>query len=363
MVKNLTLGSGLIKILSKENKMERCIVTGGTGHIGNVLIKELVKRNKKVCALVLPNDDLSPLKDLDIEFVEGDITNREFMFQLIQKDDVVFHLASLIDINNTPYSALEKVNVEGTKNIVDACIENKAKKLIYTSSVHIIDPKQGEVLFEPTNFNEKSIVGNYAKTKSIATEYVIKKAKEGVLDAVVVYPSGVIGPCDYKISELGQVIIDYVNGKLIAYVKGGYNFVDVRDVVDGIISASEKGESGEGYILSGEYLTIKDMLKILNKKIGRKKLPYKIALWFVKIMTPLATLYYKVRNKKPVFTAYSLYTLNTNGNFSNGKAKKFLGYTTRPLQETLFDTVDWFKQNKPELFVSKKKIRRKKGLK
>ncbi len=344
--------------------MCRYIVTGGTGHIGNMLIRELVKQGKNVLALVLPNDDLSPLNGLKIETIEGDIVDRDFIFKLINKGDVVFHLASMIDINNTPYSALEKVNVQGTKNIVDACINNGAKRLIYTSSVHIIDPNQGDILIEPTDFSEKNIVGNYAKTKALATKYVIEKAKAGELDAVVLYPSGVIGPGDYKISELGQVILDYINGKLIAYVRGGYNFVDVRDVVNGIISASTKGKSGEGYILSGEYLTIKDMLRILNKKIGRKKLPYKIALWFVKMMTPLASLYYKIRGKKPVFTAYSLYTLNTNSKFSNEKAKTFLDYSTRPIQETLFDTVDWFIENKPELIVknNSKKSRKTKSV-
>ena len=334
--------------------MEKCVVTGATGHIGNVLVRELLARGKKVRALVLPNEDLTPIANLDVEIVYGDVTNREFLFSFFEKDDMVYHLAGLIDIVDVPYEKIYNVNVNGTKNVVDACIKNGVKRLVYTSSVHIIEPEKDKVLLEPTTFDDKNLVGNYAKTKAIATKYVIEKAKSGEIDAVVVYPSGVIGPNDYKISELGQVILDYMNEKLIAYVKGGYNFVDVRDVVNGIILAAEKGKSGEGYILSGRYVTLKEMLSILNKKLKRKKLPYKIALWFIKMMVPLANLYYRTLHKKPVFTAYSLYTLNVNANFGNEKAKQELGYTTRPVEDTLFDTVDWFRENKPELVKKNK---------
>lgn len=335
------------------------IVTGGTGHIGNVLIKELTKIVGKVTALVLPNEDVSCLNGANVDIVYGDVTDREFIFKLIGKGDVVFHLAGLIDIENAPFSVVEKVNVGGTKNVVDACIENKAKRLVYTSSVHIIEPIEKNLLVEPTEFDENKVVGNYAKSKTIATRYVFEKAKAKELDAVVVYPSGVIGPYDYKISELGQLVLDYINKKLFAYVKGGYNFVDVRDVVDGIIKAYFKGKSGEGYILSGYYISLKEMFKILNKRLNRDKLPNKIALWFVKSMVPLAKLYYKIRHKKPLFTDYSLYTLNVNANFSNEKAKNELGYITRPIEETLSDTVDWFIENKPELIINKKSKKKK----
>ncbi len=335
--------------------MSKIVVTGATGHIGNVLVKALIEKGEAVIVIILPNEDMTPLDDLKLDVRYGDITDRDFVFSVIEEGDTVYHLAGVIDIANIPYEKIKKVNVGGTKNIVDACIEKKAKRLIYTSSVHIIDPVEGKVLTEPSTFDSSNLVGNYAKTKALATGYIMEKAKSGELDAVVVYPSGVIGPCDYKISELGQVILDYMNEKLFAYVKGGYNFVDVRDVVNGIILAGEKGESGEGYILSGRYVTLKEMLTILNKKLKRKKLPYKIALWFVKLMVPFANLYYKVRNKKPVFSAYSLYTLNSNSNFSNQKAKEKLGYTVRNVEETLFDTVDWFRENKPELVIKKVK--------
>lgn len=335
--------------------MEKYIITGATGHIGNVLTRKLCELNKDITVFVLPNEDVTPIKDLKVKIVYGDITDRESVFKLINKDSIVMHLAGIIDIGNMPEEIIRNVNIGGTKNIVDACVENKVKKLIYLSTVHIIDPKEeGDILVEPTVFDKNKVVGNYAKTKLEATKYIFDACKYKGLNATVLYPSGVLGPYDYKISELGQVILDYMNHKLIAYVKGGYNFVDVRDVVDATINAIEKGRSGEGYIVSGRAVDLKELLTIINKHLGRKKLPPKIALWFVRMFAGLSNLYYRLRKKKPIFSKYSLYTLNVNHNFSNEKAKEELDFKPRDIVESVNDSVDWFIKNKPELVNFKK---------
>ena len=202
--------------------MGKYIVTGATGHIGNVLTRKLCEQNKDVTVFVLPNEDLSPIKDLNVKVVYGDITDREAVFKLIEKDSIVMHLAGIIDIGTMPEEIIRKVNVGGTKNVVDACVDNKAKKLIYLSTVHIIDPKEeGDLLVEPKVFDKNKVVGNYAKTKLEATKYIFDACKEKDLNASVLYPSGVIGPYDFKISELGQVILDYMNHKLIVLMKSG----------------------------------------------------------------------------------------------------------------------------------------------
>ena len=335
--------------------MEQFIVTGATGHIGNVMVRKLCEQGQNVKVLALPNEDLSPLENLKVDIVFGDVTDRDFVFKFIEKDAVVMHLAGIIDIGTTPEELVRNVNVNGTKNIVDACIENKAKKLLYLSTVHIIDPqKVGDILREPTEFDKNKVVGTYAKTKLEATKYIFDACKEKGLNATVLYPSGVLGPYDFKISELGQVILDYMNHKLIAYVKGGYNFVDVRDVADATINAVTMGRKGEGYIVSGTAMSLKEMLTVINKKLGRKKLPPKIALWFVRMFAGLSNLYYKMRHKKPVFSKYSLYTLNANSNFSNEKAKSELKFNPRPVEESICDAVDWFIENKPEVVNFKK---------
>ena len=333
---------------------EKIIITGATGHIGNVVARKLVEQGKKLTALVLPNEDLTPIKDLNLDIVYGDITDKEAVFKLIEKDSIVLHFAGIIDIGTMDEETIRKVNIGGTENIVDACVGNRAKKLIYLSTVHIIDPDAGEVLKEPTEFDKNKVVGNYAKTKLEATKYIFDACHERGLNATVLYPSGVIGPYDFKISELGQVILDYMNHKLLAYVKGGYNFVDVRDVADATIRAITDWKKGEGYIVSGYNVDLKELLGIINEKLGRRKFPPKLALWFVRMFAGLANAYYKARKKKPVFSKYSLYTLNVNHNFSNEKAKQELGFNPRSVKDSVSDAVDWFIKNKPELVNFKK---------
>lgn len=336
--------------------MGRYIVTGANGHIGNVVIRKLLERGHEVTALVLPNEDVSPLSGLQVKLIYGDVTDRAFVMNLIEQDAVVLHFAGIIDIGTLPKEVIEKVNLGGTKNIVDACVANQAKKLIFLSTVHIIDPqKEGDVLVEPVEFSAEKVMGDYAKTKVKATEYILDACQNRGLNATILYPSGVLGPYDYKISELGQVILDYMNHKLTAYVKGGYNFVDVRDVADAVLNAVEKGRKGEGYIVSGRVMSLKELLTTVNRKLGRKKLPPKIALWFVMMFAGLSNFYYKVRNKKPVFSKFSLLTLNSNCNFSNAKAKTELDFEPMPIEKSVYDAIDWFIENKPEIVKLSKK--------
>lgn len=330
------------------------IITGGAGYLGSVLASKLEERNLPLKILVRPGESYGHLAGLKAEIVAGDILDSYFLNEFIEEDAVVFHLAGIVDISGTKTDLLYRVNVDGFKYVVDACIRKKVKRLVYTSSVYAIYPEEdGAVIREPDGFPVEKLVGDYAKTKATATQYLFEKTKNGEIDAVVVYPSGIIGPFDYNVSHFGQVVLDYINRKLTAIVKGGYDFVDVRDVADGLIAAAEKGRSGEGYILSGHYVTVKEMFKILNEKLGRKKLPGQIALWFLKIVAPLAELHYKIRNKKPIFSSYSLYTLNVNSNFDNSKARKELGFNPRSIKESLFDMVDWFFENKRELIKPK----------
>lgn len=332
----------------------KCIITGGAGYLGSVLATELERRGHSLKILVRPGESYGHLVGLKAEIVQGDIMDPEFLDGFIEEDTLVFHLAGIVNITSSKSDLLYRVNVEGFKNVVCACIRKKVKRLVYTSSVHAIYPEKSNVaLREPEEFPVEKLVGDYAKTKALATQYLFEKVKNGEIDAVVVYPSGIIGPFDHSISHFGQVVLDYINRKLTAIVKGGYDFVDVRDVAEGVINAALKGRSGEGYVLSGHYVTVKELFQILNEKLGRKKLPGPLALWFLKMVAPLAELHYKIRNKKPIFSAYTLYTLNINANFDNSKAREELGFKPRSIRESLFDMVDWFYEYKRDLIKPK----------
>ena len=197
------------------------------------------------------------------------------------------------------------------------------------------------------------VIGEDAKTKAKATKYIFDAVKDKGLQAVVVYPSGVIGPCDYKVSELGQVLLDYINGKMAGYIQGGYNFVDVRDVADGIINAATNGRIDEGYNLTGEVVSIKQMFQSINLCLHKNYLPPKVPLWIVKIFTKVSTFHYRRLGKKPILSDYSIYTLNVNSNFSNEKAKTELNFKNRDYKQSLCDALKWFVKNKPELVSSR----------
>ena len=173
---------------------------------------------------------------------------------------------------------------------------------------------------------------------------VLNGVKQG-LNAVIVCPTGVIGPYDYKISDMGQLIMDFIQRKLKAYVDGAYDFADVRDVVTGLILACEKGCSGESYILSGEQITVRDLLLMLEGMTGVKAPSLKIPTWLARTVGKVAPLYHHLANTKPLFTAYSVDALASNSMISSEKARCKLGYSTRSIRESIEDAVRWFREN------------------
>ena len=322
------------------------LITGAAGHLGTALVDNLLRDKKQVRLLVLPGEKHIPAGDMEIYY--GDVRDKTsllgFFANPLDKDLIVIHCAGIVSIASKYSQNVYDVNVTGTKNIVDLCREFKVKKLVHVSSVHAIPEKpHGEKISETEDFDPEKVVGLYAKTKAEATKYVLEAAKGG-LDASVVHPSGICGPFDYGRGHLTALVMDFYNGRLVAAIDGGYDFVDVRDVAAGVLACCEKGKKGECYILSGKYFTIRQVLYYLHEITGKKEIKSFLPLWFVKATAPLAENYYKIRNQPPLFTAYSIYTLNTNAVFSNNKAREELGYTTRDFKKTLQDTVDWLRE-------------------
>lgn len=320
----------------------KVVVTGATGHIGNVLVRKLIEHGYEVKSLAMNEKDGEILKGLNTEIVYGDVRKIETLVKAFEGADVVFHLAGIIEIGSGNKKKVHEVNVDGSKNVVAACKMAHVKRLVYTSSVHAIPEKEG-VITETKEFSPKLVKGTYAKSKAEATNYILNSNSEE-LEVIIVHPSGVIGPYEYIKSNMGQLIIDCANGTMKASIKGGYNFVDVRDVVEGIVEAADKGKPGECYILAGHSITIKELMAIIEKLTGKKAPKFIIARWFAYITGALSEVYYKIVHEKPLFTSYAVYTTGTNHNFSIEKAKKELGYTIRPIEETIKDTIEWYKQ-------------------
>ena len=324
--------------------MKKCLVTGATGHIGAALVRKLIKEGYSVKALVLEGDNPEALEGLDIDVIFGNICSYTDVAEAITDVSIVYHLAGMIGIYVGQKKILSRVNVDGVKNIIRACLFTGMKKLVYVSSVHAIAelPKE-KTIVETLDFDPGKVHGNYAKTKCEATRLVLEACKRG-LNATVVHPSGCIGPYEYNLTNMGRLIKDYITRKLPAYIDGAYDFVDVRDVADGIFLAGQKGKTGECYILSGERVTIAQLMEYMEdiSKIPKPRL--KIPGFIAKIFAPFAEMHYRIHNRVPLFTIYSVATLHSNCNFSNKKAVRYLGYRSRPIRDTLRDTVDWLKK-------------------
>lgn len=320
------------------------IITGVGGHVGNNIAKLLLDRGEQVRGLALENEDVTMLYGTGVSIVRGDVRNMETMEPLFYGVepgcDVIFiHTAGLVSIGSHNLKLVEEVNVDGTKNVIALCREHNVKKLVYISTVHAIpEQPQGVTMTEVNAFSPDSVEGVYAKSKAAATQLVLDAAKNG-LDATVVQPSGIIGPNDYGKGHMTQLIESYLNGSLVACVDGGYDFVDVRDVAEGTISAAERGHRGECYILGGGYFDIKRLLAMLHEITGHKKISTILPMWLARLTAPLAELFYRLRGEAPLFTRYSLFTLTANGHFSCAKARRDLGYRVRDMRVTLRDTV------------------------
>lgn len=337
------------------------IVTGAMGYLGNNIVRKLLDRGEIVRCLALKNDQCESLKGLDVQIFRGDIcdiASLEDIFSTpVGYDVYVIHAAGIVTIASKYNEAVWKVNVDGTANIVKMCEKCHVKKLVYVSSIHTIPEAEG-ILSEVDRFDPDAVEGLYAKTKATASNLVLDAAARG-LDAVVVQPAGIIGPGDYGRGHITQMVKDYVDGRLIAGVKGGgYAFVDVRDVADGILAACDKGRAGQCYILSKGYCSVQELLDILHQVTGLKKVKTMLPMWFAKLTAPLAELYYKIRRQPALFTPYSLYTLTCNGNFSNEKAVKELGFSPRSMEDTLRDTVQWLSVHGQ--FKNKRRLRMRK---
>lgn len=325
------------------------IVTGASGFLGNNIVRKLLKKNLNVRCLVLPEDKLDALEGLDCKIYRGDVTKKETLEEIFNVDSetllYVIHCAAIVYIKSKYNPKVMEVNYNGTKNIVDKVLEKNAK-LVYVSSVHAITerPNRGKIT-EIYDFDENKVVGLYAKSKARTAKMVLEKVKKKGLNACIVHPSGIIGPNDYSDTHLTQLILDIANGSLRAFVKGGYDFVDVRDVADGIISACQNGKKGECYILSNRYVGVKELVDIISQAAGVKKIKTILPMWIAKVTAPLSEIYYKIKKEPPLYTKYSLYTLTSNSNFSNEKAKKELGYKNRSMEETIEDTVKWLREN------------------
>ena len=322
------------------------LVTGGTGHIGNVLIRRLLETGDHVRVMVLPKDDLSPLVGLDVEIVLGDILNPATIRKAMQGVNRVFHLAGMISILPGDKPLLERINIQGTRNMLECANQEGVQRFIYTSSIHALgNHPHGEVITELCGFDPQKSMGDYDKTKAEASLLALQAAQQG-MDVVIVCPTGVIGPNDFRRSEMGTYLWNSSRSRLVIGVEGAYDFVDVRDVADGILLAATHGISGNTYILSGEQISIRNIVAEIKKSTGRQFSFLNIPKWLAFFSASFMPFVYRLVRQKPQFTPYSLTTVFSNSVVSHAKATIELGYRPRRISESIKDTLIWYEQNR-----------------
>jgi dihydroflavonol-4-reductase len=325
----------------KGQKKNTWLVTGATGHIGNVLVRKLLARGEKVRALILPGESRESIDGLDVETIEGNVLNLDSLWEPLQGVRGVFHLAGIISIMPGEIPLVRRVNVEGTRNLLHAALRSGVRRLVYTSSIHALRRVPEGVIDETIPYDPDNPYGAYDRSKAEAT-LEVQKAAEAGLEAVIACPTGVIGPYDFRGSMMGNVIRTAAESKPTLYVDGAYDFVDVRDVADGLIAASEKGRPGESYILSGQRISVRYLLETVREITGQHFFQMKIPFDLAKFVARFTPAYYRLAKATPRFTPYSLEVLQSNSYISHEKATRELGYRPRNLYESIADAIQWF---------------------
>lgn len=318
-------------------------VTGASGHIGINLIPELIKKGLEVRILSHRNEEI--LKDFDVPVVKGDLMNPESLVPFIDGADVIVHLGAVVTIHKRSPEAL-KVNIQGTRNLLDEARKKGVRKFIFFSSIHSLDVNPvDQVLDESRAYNVKSPF-DYDQSKVVSEQMVLDANREG-FETVILNPTSVLGPVDYKPSLMGKAIIQLYRGKIPALLKGGYNWVDVRDVVQAILAAIPASLPGQKFILGGHWQSMTDLGEAVEKAGGEPCPKLIVPFWTAYLGARILSVLPFISNEDQLFTHASLHTLqNGHQNISSEKAARILNYHPRPFEETVRDTVEWFKENK-----------------
>lgn len=317
-------------------------VTGANGHVGANLVRTLLAAGHDVRAITHSNR--RGIEELPLEFVEADVRDPAALVDAFAGVERVFHLAANINISPGNEDEVEAVNIGGVRNVVAACLQNKVKRLVHFSSIHAFSAHpRSETVDETRALNDGMSGPPYDRSKA-GGEREIKKGIERGLDAVVVNPTAILGPHDYSPSRMGLVLLDLYHRRLPALIDGGFDWVDVRDVVAGAIAAGERGRTGEKYLLSGIHKSVAELAKLTQELTGVRAPRFVSPMWLARVGAPFATAAARVLQKEPLFTSRSLHALRNHQLVSHAKATRELGYEPRPLRQTITDTYDWFRE-------------------
>ncbi len=318
--------------------MKKIAVTGASGHIGNVVCRQLLEPGHDVRALY--NKDIRSLDDFPVKKFQGDVLNRESLLHFFEGCDVVINCAAIISIHGDPTGIVFRTNTEGPANVLSAAIETGITKIVHVSSVHAVEELPLSAQYDETRPYKNEKADRYDFSKATGEQIMLKQ--NAPPEIVIVRPSSVAGPYDFKPSALGSALLDFYNEKIPALPPGGYDFVDVRDVAKSIIAAMENGRHRDVFLLSGKYYSMKELANVIHEVTGKKMPRFVVPFPVLQLSIPILSLYGKLTGAAPVFTSASMNALRNGHHYMNHtKAAQRLGHICRPLKETLTDFYEW----------------------
>ena len=319
-------------------------ITGISGHIGNNVARALLESGHTLKALV-QNVQADSIKGINAEYIKGDLFNNEALDTLLKDTDTLIHIAGKISMHSKHRNEIYKVNIEGVNNVIEACKRNKLTKIVHFSSIHAHIPLgQEHTITEKTPYiKEEDVAYDYSKSMG---EQLMLQARSYGINVCIVNPTAVIGPFDFSPSLSGKMIIDVYTGKLKSLVKGGFDWVDVRDIAKATVAIVEKDIVNEKFILSGQWMGFKDLGNLICSVKGSRYKGFISPIYLAKIGLPFIALWSKVSGTDPLYNYESLKAIKEGSKINDhANARQLINYYPRPLEETIHDSIKWFEQN------------------
>lgn len=319
------------------------LVTGASGHLGNNLVRLLAKEGHEIRALVRSENRV--LGDISgVEMVPGNVLSPESLRSACAGVDCIFHLAGKISTFGDPDGSVFRTNVQGSLNVAHAALEGKVTRMVHCSSVHAFDYSSKP----DASLNEEFALATASKrtpaydfSKAESQRELLSLQSEG-LNIVIVNPTGVIGPNDFEPSLMGQVFLQLKSKSLPSLVDGAFDFVDVRDVARGLLSAQEKGRSGQAYLLGNRTASLVEIAQLAEQVTGVAPPWFTCPRWLAQATAPFVEGLSRMTKSPPLYSQESIATLSRGKEIDSAKAREELGYATRPLEESVRDLYQSF---------------------
>ncbi len=320
--------------------MTDVVVTGASGHVGASLVRQLLARGDRV-RVVLEADDPASLRGLLLERVNGDVRDQASLRRAFDGAEILYHLAAVISIVGEMDGLVRAVNVDGVRNAGQAALDVGVRRMIYMCSVHAFqqEPHNQPLDESRARVDSTGLAYDYSKASG---EAAVRTLVQQGLDAVILHPSGCIGPYDFAPSRMGQVWLDLYERRLRLLVDGGFDWVDTRDVACAAIRAAELGRTNESYILSGHYRTIADLSQRASRFTGVAPPRLVAPAWLANAGAPIMEVWARITKRELLFTRESAAALQGNPRIVRTKAFEELGHDPRLTEDSVRDSHAWF---------------------